>query len=118
MTYPKNLKYPESEYNKLVKILEQISECLNISEYQPMQLHYMAYQQVNKYQPHNKIYRTSEGLKRGHSMNEDEIKKSIIMVNLDLDLELYPNDCNDKHIETATKKAIKQVLTDSTIKHF
>lgn len=112
MNYPKNLKYPYSEFVKLVDVVKQLAPYFEIENINPNQLHYLAFQQTSLGQPHNKIYFTGQVLKRFHSMNEIEIKNYQPIVNVNFELELYPNDCNDNHIETATKRAIKTVLMD------
>ena len=108
MNYPKNLKYPEAEYKNLLIVLKQLKPYFELEKIQVNQVHYLAYQQTKKNnQAHNIIYKTNEGLKRAHKLESTENLKPI--VNVDFELELYPNNCNDNHIETATKKAIKEL---------
>ncbi len=114
MNYPKNLKYPFSEYQNLLKVLKQLARYFDVFDMQPNQLHYLAYQQTNvSGQAHNQIYLTDSGLKRAHSMEVISGKK---IVNVDFELELYPNNCNDNHIESAVKRAVKEIAMDGSIK--
>lgn len=123
MSYPKNLKYPFTEYQNLIIVIKQLAPYFEIGLMQPNQLHYLAVQQTNKIrQSHNRLFITSQGLQRSSSLNEittKEVKKTYAkpIVNVDFELDLYPNECNDTHIETATKRAVKEVLTDGSIKH-
>lgn len=109
MNYPKNIKYPESEYKNLIIVLSQIKKHLEINEIHSNQLHYIAYQQTSKRQPHNWIYKSKKtgNLVKKHSINNIENFDKIVNVNFEL--ELYPNNCNDIHIETAIKRAIKEL---------
>lgn len=117
MSYPKNLKYPFSDYKKLVEVLKQLAPYFELFNMQPNQVHYLAYQQTNKIgQPHNIIYLTDRGLQRYHKLTEKQIKQISRLeikpiVDVDFELELYPNDCNDIHIETAVKRAIKELTS-------
>lgn len=116
------MKYPLKDYRELVNVLEQLAPYFEIGNMQPNQLHYLAYQQTSKGQPHNRIYLTDQGLQRFHSMRErciEKVNKGINkpIVNVDFELELYPIDCNDSHVATATKKAVKEVLINGSIKH-
>ena len=114
--YPKNLKYPYSNYLQLVEVLSQLSRFFELDKIHPNQLHYLAYQQTNKdSQSHNMIYLTGVGLKRRHSI--ECIKGLNPIVNVNFQLELYPNNCTDANVETAIKKAVSQVLKNPKIKH-
>ncbi len=119
--YPKNLKYPYSNYTQLLQVLKQLARYFDVFDIQPSQLHYVCYQQTSNGQLHNRIYLTDEGLKRRHSMLNTDVKKVDNgqlkpIVNVDFELELYPNDCNDNHIESAVKRAVKEIAMDGSIK--
>ncbi|MCB0448453.1 MAG: hypothetical protein KDD03_13280, partial [Gelidibacter sp.] len=108
MSYPKNLKYPFAEYQKLVEILKLLKPHFDLESVHPCQIHYLAHQQTNIIsQPHNQIYITKGGLIKAHSVKSVEGLKKLVNVNYTL--ELYPNGCNDTHIETATRRAISEV---------
>lgn len=109
MNYPKNLKYPFSEFKKLVEVLDLLEPYFDLRKNHPCQIHYLAYQQTDgDRQPHNQIYIKEGQLIRAHQVESVEGLQKL--VDVDFFLELYPSGCNDTHIETATKRAIKEVL--------
>jgi len=110
MNYPVNLKYPKSEYIKLIQVLTVMDEYFDIESIHPCQLHYKAYQQLSEKQPHNHLYKNGNVIKMSHQINDTDGWKKLIDFNFNL--ELYPTGCHDTHIETATKRAIKEVLNN------
>ena len=104
------MKYPVNQFEVLVNILKQFAVHFDINAINVNSLHYKAYQQLSKNQKHNHLYCIEGGaLKRLFKMNEDEKKTAVKFIENDFDFELYPNNCNDSHIETAVKKAIKSI---------
>jgi hypothetical protein len=107
--YPKNLNYPKKNYYQLMVVLKQLTQHLDLEKINPTQIHYLAHQQTSENQPHNWIYKSKKtgNLVKRHSINDFNNFDKI--VNVDFKLELYPYKCNDTHIETATKRAIKEL---------
>ena len=97
------MKYPESQFNELVKGLKvlisfygitDIDKCLKIG-----MLHDL----------HFRVYANYTYLINNPNVQLDSEKKRILELNPDY--KLYPDGCNDNHIETAMKKAIKIVFS-------
>jgi hypothetical protein len=104
------MKYPEKQFNILTEVLKQFAVHTDIKNINPCTLHFMAYQQTSPGQTHNYLMCLPGGvLKKNHSLTETEKTKAIKLINHSFDFELYPNNCNDTHIETAIKKAIKTI---------
>ena len=83
------MKYPPQQFEKLTAALLSIRErmpTLDLSKFNVHTLHFFVYK--NK--------------------NFDDEKR---LFELDRDFELYPGDTNDDNIETAMKRALKQVET-------
>ena len=103
------MKYPAKQFEELVNCLKKFAVYLNLKESNPHTLHYMVYQQYSEGQKHNHLYCTVNGLKRFFQLNEEEKEDCIKFIVSDYDFQLYPNGCNDNHIETAMRKALKEM---------
>jgi hypothetical protein len=105
------MKYPEKQYNVLVEALKQLAVHLDIKAYNPVALYYVVYQQFSESQKHNHLYCCVGGeLKKYHKLTEGEKTEAVKFLNTkDKTLELYPEGCNDSHIETAVKRAVKEL---------
>jgi hypothetical protein len=103
------MKYPQQQYANLLQALTILSNWLDIDKINPSQLHYIVYQQYSDGQRHNWIYIDGTRLVKSHAVNSiDGLSK--LLPNT-VDFELYPKGCNDSHIETAMKRAIKETIT-------
>jgi len=102
------MKYPQKQFNILVDSLKKLAVHIDIKESNPHTIHYMVYQQYSEGQKHNWIYCTPGGsIQRAHKITDFTGCEK--WFNEDRDFELYPDGCNDTHIETAMKAAIKQL---------
>lgn len=108
------MKYPQKQFNKLVTILKKLSNYFDIQNMNSNQLHYLAYQQVSEGQPHNAFI----VLDNNTLVRQFELDKNDTSVNrlfkTDTSFELYPNDTEDSHIETAVKRALKKINNKNT----
>lgn len=106
------MKYPKQQFAILVKALEELNKHFsNLSVIHPCQIHYLVYQQASKGQEHNALFYTQTGsIVKGHIASDLglPVVKLIDFLNEDNFL-LYPEGCNDSHIETAVKAALKQL---------
>lgn len=101
------MKYDKKQFEVLVKVVKIFSQHFAVTEINKHGLHYMVYQQFSEGQTHNSIYIEGNELKRQHSVkNMGETKK---LIDFDYDFQLYPKGCDDTHIETAMKNALKQI---------
>lgn len=103
------MKYPTNQFENLVSIMKQLSIYFDLNSMNKNSLHYLAYQQSQSSdgQKHNVIYFKDNQLKKLHSIDNIEGWKPI--VKKVEGFELYPNECNDNHIETAIKNALKLI---------
>lgn len=103
------MKYPQDQFEALLKVLKQVSVIYDIKESNPLTLHYICYQQAcNEGQEHNKLYVYGTQMKRYGNLTEEEKQVFVSFIqNVEFDFKLYPDNCNDSHINTAMKKAIK-----------
>jgi hypothetical protein len=105
------MKYPQEQYEVLIETLKQLSLIVDLKTTNPHTLHYIVYQQTCKEgQEHNKLYVYGKEMKRfGNLTNEEKIFFVPLIQNVNYDFQLYPEGCNDNHIETAMKKALKDL---------
>ena len=102
------MKYPTAQFEELIKGLEKLSKYVDVSEFSPNMLHYtIAQQYMIEGQPHNQIYFRNGELRKAHSI--EDLTGWEKLIDSKFDFKLYPEGCNDSHIETAMKKALKQV---------
>ena len=107
------MKYDKQQYQILVKALKILKEKTPLLDMglNPSTIHYTVYQQFSKGQTHNHLYITNNNILSkfyGLTTEQKMTAKKVINFN-DFDFKLYPNGCNDKHIETAIKKALKEL---------
>ena len=104
------MKYPKEQFELLVKTIQALATAFGketVSTINESALHFQCYQQHGEGQDHNKIVKTTDGLKRKHKLNEDEKWEYIITPNINF--KLYPDGCDDAHVVTAVKAAIKSL---------
>ena len=104
------MKYPKSQFTKLKAILSKLNEVYtNLDFVHPAKLHYIAYQQVSDGQINNRLVNCE-----GVIINQWAVegKEFAPICQIDTEFELYPNGCNDKHVVTATKKALKEIQSN------
>lgn len=106
------MKYPAKQFDKLVQHISTLAKYFDVQSVHACQLHYMIYQQCGQGQDHNKLILTSDNvLTRSAYLDGDTLKwrEGTRIIEDDNEFLLYPEGCNDPHIETAVKKAIKQL---------
>lgn len=102
------MKYPLQQFEVLVNILKQLAVHFDLNSINPNALHYIVFQQLSEGQKHNQLYCIEGGtLKRQFQMTETEQQTAKKLIENDFDFKLYPEGCNDNHVETAVKKAVK-----------
>ncbi len=102
------MKYPKQQYDILVKSLKKLAVHLNVNESNPHTIHYVIYQQFSEGQKHNWLYCMPGGsIQRAHKIENITDCEKLFSENVDF--ELYPKGCNDSHIETAMKNALKDM---------
>ena len=114
------MKYPVEQYNELKNGLKKLQSYLDLKESNIHTLHYVVFQQYSEGQEHNALYiKDSELLKAFQVWNkyavylpgqpEENRKGWEKFITSEFDFKLYPEGCNDNHIETAVKKAVKEL---------
>lgn len=105
------MKYPANQFEILVKCIKILSSYIDVNSINKNSLHYMINQQYNEYQKHNHLIIVDGELKRKFSLVDGKMieNNGELLVFPDFNFELYPEGCNDTHVETAMKNALKQV---------
>lgn len=106
------MNYPINQFNILTESLKQLSVLIDLKTINPNALHFIVYQQFSEGQKHNQLYCVEGGtLKRYYQLTEQEKETAQKLLKFENDVEflLYPDKCNDNHVETAVKKALKDL---------
>lgn len=103
------MKYPIDQYNILIQCLKLFKPLMNIDVVNPSALHYIVFQQFSEGQTNNHLYCTVNGLKRFYAMSESDKVEARKLIEINFDFKLYPAGCNDTHILTAMRRAIKEL---------
>ena len=101
------MKYSAEQYDKLVKVLTHLQAVVDLQTINPSALHYTVFQQLSGGQIHNWLYKKDGEVKRAHQIPDLSGWQKVVPETFSF--ELYPNDCTDSNIETAVKKAVKQL---------
>ena len=103
------MKYPQKQYEILVEsIRELISLGIAVEDMHPSNVHYLVAKQYSAGNDHNSLYRNQEGLVRPkHMFSKDEVIEKVFKPKR---FELYPEGCDDSHVATAVRKAVKEVI--------
>jgi hypothetical protein len=102
------MKYPLKQYQELTAVLKQLAVCIDLRTINPSALHFIAFQQCSEGQKHNWFMAKGNELKKAYKLENLEGWVKWIE-NTNPDFLLYPEGCNDNHIETAIKKAMKEL---------
>jgi hypothetical protein len=104
------MKYNKEQFEILVKCLNILKKYIDIETINPNNLHFIIYQQFSDGQKHNRLIVNDGILKRKFTLLDGKLieNQGENIINFTYDFQLYPEGCNDNHIETAVKKAIKQ----------
>lgn len=106
------MNYPKKQFEVLVKCIKILRKYVNVEGMNPNQLHFKIYQQFSEGQKHNQfVINSSNELIRKYVLDNNLLleKEGSPIFDFDFDFKLYPDGCNDNHIETAVKKAIKLI---------
>ncbi len=102
------MKYPQQQFDTLVECLKILAPFLDIKNCNLHALHYLVAQQFNEGQKHNWAYSVGSDIKKAHQLTGDD-KEAVKLLDMGVTFDLYPDGCNDSHIETAMKRAIKEL---------
>jgi hypothetical protein len=102
------MKYPAEQYKQLVSGIQELSTILDVTAINPSALHFLVYQQGSLGQTHNWIYRKGSEIARAHAIT-DMLDWHKVVTSVPESFEIYPEGCNDNHVETAVKKAVKEI---------
>lgn len=112
------MKYPQQQFELLKKSLTILSKHFeNIEAIHPCQLQYLVYQQASAGQEHNALFFTEQGnIIKGYIATGLGLKvvKLIDFLN-ENNFPLYPEGCNDSHVETAVKAALKAIAKNHPV---
>lgn len=104
------MNYPTNQFELLKKGLKILSVHINVKNVNPSQLQYLLYQQASEGQKHNSLFINDKGeIKRQYSIKDKTDFLPLINFLNEENFPLYPQNCNDSHIETAVKKALKEI---------
>ena len=106
------MKYPKKQFEILKKALTEFKKYVDIENMNYYDLHFKVFQQFSQGQKHNILIVENNTIKRKFSLDsEGQLieAKGKNLINFDFDFELYPEGCNDNHIYTGVKNAIKQI---------
>jgi len=106
------MNYPSEQFEKLQTALKRLAVHLDLKQMNPSALHFVIYQQYADCQKHNWLYYIEGGeLKIAHKLTEPEKLTANKFFTENWIFDMYPPNCNDSHIETAVKKAIKSIYS-------
>ena len=107
------MKYPSEQFELLKKGLSILSNVYeNIKDVHPCQLQYLLYQQASEGQRHNALYINEAGhIVKGYFASAFGMENYKLLIDFltEDNFPLYPNGCNDTHVETAVKSALKSL---------
>jgi hypothetical protein len=104
------MKYPVEQLKVLQDSLLELSKHFELRDMYPSNLHYTVFVQGSEGQTHNWLYinRTLNKITYQHKIEDFtgweklfEVPNSFL---------LYPDGCNDDHIETAVKHCLKSII--------
>lgn len=101
------MKYPIEQYKNLVAILKDMQPHFDLKSINPSALHFEVFQQVSEGHSHNWFYFEGDKVFRAHKIADLGEWEKVVKFKGDFDL--YPNDCIDSNIETAVRKALKEI---------
>lgn len=107
------MKYPQKQFELLKQAISALSKYIDLNSVHPCMLHGIVYNQyAESGQDHNKFLVNDSGkLIRSATLVGDQLvwNEGTRLIDSNPEFELYPNGCNDTHIETAVKRAIKEI---------
>lgn len=108
------MKYPQEQFEVLVKALKKFNEYLDLSKINEHALHFEIFQQFSEGHKHNRLRVSTDERKdytlyREGRLNQSGLFTTVPLIDFKADFELYPNNTIDDNIATAMRKAIKEV---------
>lgn len=104
------MNYPKEQFEKLKECIKKLAPICDLKKINANSLHYICYQQITKEdQGGNKLYIFGNEMKRYGNLTEEEKLNFVKFIEIEYDFKLYPIGCNDLHIETAVKSALKDL---------
>jgi hypothetical protein len=103
------MNYPKEQFEVLKECIQKLSTVMDVKGIGLSNLHYRCYQQFDSCQYHNHLYYNGEILTLNYYLNEGQKVNYVKFINSEFDFKLYPEGCNDTHVETAMKLVFKQL---------
>jgi len=107
------MKYPAQQFELLKKGLSVLSTVYeNLKETNPCQLQYLLYQQASEGQRHNALFVNKSGnIVKGYVAKDLGLNDYTPLIDFlnENNFPLYPYGCNDNHVTTAVKAALKEL---------
>lgn len=111
------MKYPIEQFEKLKSALRVLKKYFDVDNHNPSSLNFMVYVQYADGQEHNKLIITNDNVltrsaKLCKSTGALIWQEGVRIIEDDFTFELYPKGCVDTHIETAVKRALKEITNE------
>ena len=105
------MKYPKKQFETLATSLQVMAQHFtNLREIHPSSLHFAVFQNHSEGQTHNRLVINEAGeVHRQHFVDSARLDGFSPLISADNSFEIYPSGCNDNHIETAVKAALKTI---------
>lgn len=103
------MKYPQAQLEKVKTVLTKL-DSLNVdySKMHPCSIQFLVFQQYSSGQLHNSLVNTPNGIFRRATAEAMKVDYTVLFETDDT-FELYPEGCNDSHVETGIKYVLKQI---------
>ena len=108
------MKYPKKQFDILVKYLRILGEHFDLDKTNVHVLHRIIYQHFSEGQSHNDIMVNDNGdIVSRNRLDDVTGWRKLIDPMFGEVFNMYPVGCNDTHIETAMKKAMALLKSDT-----
>lgn len=106
------MKYPETQFQLLTKAVNVLSKHFeNLQQINPSALHFEIYQNASEGHKHNHLILIDGKIVRANTISDNSKFTKVLDFLNEENFQIYPEGCNDNHIETAVKKALKIVFS-------
>jgi hypothetical protein len=104
------MKYPKEQFEVLKECIQKLSAVMDLKGTNLSNLHYRCYQQFDSCQYHHHFYYNGEMLTLNCHLSGEQKVNYVKFIDSDkFDFKMYPDGCNDTHVETAMKLVFKQL---------
>ena len=106
------MKYPAQQFELLKKGLQVLNNHFEIDRVHPVELQYILFQKASEGQKHSRYCINENGnIARHYYVNDLGLTGYVLLIDFlnESNFPLYPDGCNDTHIETAVKSAMKAI---------